>query len=118
MSMPIPGSEIYSSQPVDPEELRRSLPSTVDVHSVRDRKSTRLNSSHSQISYAVFCLKKNSAHSNLCVNQIRRNGTAAPKRRYLLKLISREHVGALSMSESGAAEVVVSKPLRACAYVG
>src|SRR5579883_1515779 len=39
------------------------------------------------------------AHSNLCVNQIRRNGTEAQKRRYLPKLISGEHVGALAMSE-------------------
>jgi isovaleryl-CoA dehydrogenase len=42
------------------------------------------------------------AHSNLCVNQIRRNGTDAQKRRYLPKLISGEHVGALAMSEPGA----------------
>src|SRR6185312_5419211 len=42
------------------------------------------------------------AHSNLCVNQIRRNGTEAQKRKYLPKLISGEHVGALAMSEPGA----------------
>ena len=42
------------------------------------------------------------AHSNLCVNQIRRNGTAAQKDRYLPKLISGEHVGALDMSEANA----------------
>ena len=42
------------------------------------------------------------AHSNLCVNQIRRNGSDAQKRKYLPKLISGEHVGALAMSESGA----------------
>src|ERR671918_2628749 len=42
------------------------------------------------------------AHSNLCVNQIRRNGAAAQKKRYLPELISGEHVGALAMSESGA----------------
>ena len=42
------------------------------------------------------------AHSNLCVNQLRRNGTAEQKRRYLPKLISGEHVGALAMSEPGA----------------
>ena len=42
------------------------------------------------------------AHSNLCVNQIRRNGNEAQKRRYLPKLISGEHVGALAMSEPGA----------------
>ena len=47
------------------------------------------------------------AHSNLCVNQIRRNGTAAQKRRYLPKLISGEHVGALAMSEAGAGSDVV-----------
>ncbi len=53
------------------------------------------------------------AHSNLCVNQIRRNGTEAQKRRYLPKLISGEHVGALAMSESGAGSDVVSMRLRA-----
>jgi len=42
------------------------------------------------------------AHSNLCVNQIRRNGTEAQKRRYLPGLISGDHVGALAMSEAGA----------------
>jgi isovaleryl-CoA dehydrogenase len=42
------------------------------------------------------------AHSNLCVNQLRRNGSATQKRRYLPKLISGEHVGALAMSEPGA----------------
>ncbi|HEY7788411.1 MAG TPA: isovaleryl-CoA dehydrogenase [Casimicrobiaceae bacterium] len=53
------------------------------------------------------------AHSNLCVNQIRRNGTDAQKRRYLPKLVSGEHVGALAMSESGAGSDVVSMRLRA-----
>ena len=53
------------------------------------------------------------AHSNLCVNQISRNGTAAQKRRYLPKLISGEHVGALAMSEAGAGSDVVSMKLRA-----
>ncbi len=53
------------------------------------------------------------AHSNLCVNQIRRNGTDAQKRRYLPKLISGEHVGALAMSEAGAGSDVVSLKLRA-----
>ena len=53
------------------------------------------------------------AHSNLCVNQIRRNGTAAQKRRYLPRLISGEHVGALAMSEPGAGSDVVSMKLRA-----
>jgi isovaleryl-CoA dehydrogenase len=48
------------------------------------------------------------AHSNLCVNQIRRNGTAEQKRRYLPKLISGEHVGALAMSEVTAGSDVVS----------
>ena len=42
------------------------------------------------------------AHSNLCVNQIRRNGNAAQKRRYLPKLVSGEYIGALAMSEPGA----------------
>jgi len=53
------------------------------------------------------------AHSNLCVNQIRRNGTDAQKRRYLPKLISGEHVGALAMSETGAGSDVVSMKMRA-----
>ena len=47
------------------------------------------------------------AHSNLCVNQIRRNGTAEQKQRYLPKLISGEHVGALAMSEPDAGSDVV-----------
>jgi isovaleryl-CoA dehydrogenase len=53
------------------------------------------------------------AHSNLCVNQIRRNGSEAQKRQYLPKLISGEHVGALAMSEPGAGSDVVSMRLRA-----
>ncbi len=53
------------------------------------------------------------AHSNLCVNQIRRNATDAQKRKYLPKLISGDHVGALAMSESGAGSDVVSMKLRA-----
>ncbi len=53
------------------------------------------------------------AHSNLCVNQLRRNGTDAQKRMYLPKLISGEHVGALAMSESGAGSDVVSMQLKA-----
>lgn len=53
------------------------------------------------------------AHSNLCVNQIRRNGTEAQKRRYLPKLIAGEHVGALAMSEPGSGSDVVSMRLRA-----
>ena len=53
------------------------------------------------------------AHSNLCINQIARNGTAAQKQRYLPKLISGEHVGALAMSEPGSGSDVVSMKLRA-----
>ena len=53
------------------------------------------------------------AHSNLCVNQLRRNGSAAQKRRYLPRLISGEHVGALAMSETGAGSDVVAMRLRA-----
>ncbi len=53
------------------------------------------------------------AHSNLCVNQLRRNGTDAQKRKYLPKLISGEHVGSLAMSEAGAGSDVVSMQLRA-----
>ncbi len=53
------------------------------------------------------------AHSNLCINQIVRNGTDVQKRRYLPKLISGEHVGALAMSEPGAGSDVVSMTTRA-----
>jgi len=53
------------------------------------------------------------AHSNLCVNQIRRNGSEAQKRKYLPRLISGEHVGALAMSETGSGSDVVSMRLRA-----
>ena len=53
------------------------------------------------------------AHSNLCVNQIARNGSAAQKRQYLPRLISGEHVGALAMSEPNAGSDVVSMQLRA-----
>ena len=53
------------------------------------------------------------AHSNLCVNQIRRNGTADQKQRYLPKLISGAHVGALAMSETGSGSDVVSMRCRA-----
>src|SRR3954462_13273234 len=53
------------------------------------------------------------AHSNLCVNQIHRNGTEAQKRKYLPKLISGEHVGALAMSEPNAGSDVVSMRMRA-----
>jgi len=55
------------------------------------------------------------AHSNLCVNQLRRWGTSAQKSRYLPKLISGEHVGALAMSEAGSGSDVVSMKLRAVA---
>ena len=53
------------------------------------------------------------AHSNLCVNQIKLNGNEAQKARYLPKLVSGEHVGALAMSEPGAGSDVVSMKLRA-----
>ena len=53
------------------------------------------------------------AHSNLCVNQIRKNGTEAQKQKYLPKLCSGEHVGALAMSEPNAGSDVVSLKLRA-----
>src|ERR1700741_3260234 len=53
------------------------------------------------------------AHSNLCVNQIKRNGNEAQRRKYLPKLISGEHVGALAMSEPNAGSEVVSRATRA-----
>ncbi|MEE8545917.1 MAG: acyl-CoA dehydrogenase family protein, partial [Alphaproteobacteria bacterium] len=53
------------------------------------------------------------AHSNLCINQIGRNGTPEQKRRYLPELVSGAHVGALAMSESGAGSDVVGMRLRA-----
>ena len=53
------------------------------------------------------------AHSNLCVNQLKRNGSEAQKQIYLPKLISGEHVGALAMSEPGAGSDVISKKLKA-----
>ena len=53
------------------------------------------------------------AHSNLCVNQIRKNGTAAQKKKYLPRLVSGEHIGALAMSETEAGSDVVSMRLRA-----
>ena len=53
------------------------------------------------------------AHSNLCVNQIRRNASEEQKRRYLPKLLSGQHVGALAMSEAGSGSDVVSMRLRA-----
>ncbi len=56
------------------------------------------------------------AHSNLCVNQIRRNANDEQKRRYLPRLLSGEHVGALAMSESGSGSDVVSMRLRAAKH--
>ena len=53
------------------------------------------------------------AHSNLCVNQIRRNGNPEQKKHYLPKLVSGQHLGALAMSEPGAGSDVVSMRLRA-----
>jgi isovaleryl-CoA dehydrogenase len=53
------------------------------------------------------------AHSNLCVNQLKRNGNEAQRRQYLPKLISGEHVGALAMSEPGAGSDVISMKLKA-----
>ncbi len=53
------------------------------------------------------------AHSNLCVNQIRRNGSEAQRRKYLPRLVSGEHVGALAMSEPGAGSDVVGMKLKA-----
>ena len=53
------------------------------------------------------------AHSNLCVNQIKRNGTPEQRSKYLPKLISGEHVGALAMSEPGAGSDVISMKLKA-----
>ncbi|MDX1320105.1 MAG: acyl-CoA dehydrogenase family protein, partial [Oceanospirillum sp.] len=53
------------------------------------------------------------AHSNLCVNQIKLNGNQAQKEKYLPKLVSGEHIGALAMSEPGAGSDVVSMKLRA-----
>ncbi len=53
------------------------------------------------------------AHSNLCVNQIKRNGTAAQQQHYLPKLLTGEHVGALAMSEPGAGSDVMSMQLKA-----
>src|SRR6202522_3570681 len=53
------------------------------------------------------------AHSNLCVNQLRRNGNEAQKQKYLPKLVSGEHVGALAMSEPGSGSDVVSMQLKA-----
>src|SRR3954447_2617536 len=53
------------------------------------------------------------AHSNLCVNQLKRNGNDAQKKKYLPRLITGEHVGALAMSEPGAGSDVISMKLKA-----
>src|SRR6516165_1828166 len=53
------------------------------------------------------------AHSNLCINQIARNGTVEQKQRYLPRLVSGEHVGALAMSEPGSGSDIVSLRTRA-----
>ena len=53
------------------------------------------------------------AHSNLCINQIVRNGSEAQKEKYLPKLISGEHVGCLAMSETGSGSDVMSMKIRA-----
>ncbi|PZP11149.1 MAG: acyl-CoA dehydrogenase, partial [Sphingomonas hengshuiensis] len=58
------------------------------------------------------------AHSNLCVNQIRRWGNAEQKAKYLPKLVSGDHVGSLAMSEAGAGSDVVSMKLKADAVQG
>ena len=58
------------------------------------------------------------AHSNLCVNQLKRNGSPAQRQKYLPKLISGEHVGALAMSEPGAGSDVISMKLKATATAG
>jgi isovaleryl-CoA dehydrogenase len=58
------------------------------------------------------------AHSNLCVNQIKRNGSDAQRKKYLPKLISGEHVGALAMSEPGAGSDVISMKLKAQEHGG
>ncbi|MCY7315556.1 MAG: isovaleryl-CoA dehydrogenase [Rubrivivax sp.] len=58
------------------------------------------------------------AHSNLCVNQLKRNGTEAQKRQYLPRLISGEHVGALAMSETGAGSDVIGMKLKAVEHGG
>jgi isovaleryl-CoA dehydrogenase len=58
------------------------------------------------------------AHSNLCVNQIERNGSEAQRAKYLPKLVSGEHVGALAMSEAGAGSDVIGMKLRASEIPG
>ena len=74
------------------------------VHTVAVEEIARASASVS-LSYG--------AHSNLCVNQIKLNGTDAQKAKYLPKLVSGDHVGALAMSEAGAGSDVVSMSLRA-----
>ncbi len=58
------------------------------------------------------------AHSNLCVNQLKRNGSPAQRQKYLPRLISGEHVGALAMSEPGAGSDVISMKLKATEVTG
>src|ERR1700748_1718229 len=89
-------------------------------------RSTRATSSRASVGYLEHCIALEEisrasasvglsygAHSNLCVNQLRRNGNAAQKRKYLPKLISGDHVGALAMSEPGSGSDVVSMKTRA-----
>ena len=72
---------------------------------VRARRSARAASASVGLSYG--------AHSNLCINQIRRCGTDEQKRKYLPKLISGEHVGSLAMSEASAGSDVIGMKLKA-----
>ncbi len=74
------------------------------AHSVAIEEVARVSASVS-LSYG--------AHSNLCVNQLRLNGSEEQKRKYLPRLVSGEHVGALAMSETGAGSDVVGMQLRA-----
>src|SRR6201985_962117 len=89
-------------------------------------RSTRATSSRASVGYLEHCIALEEisrasasvglsygAHSNLCVNQLRRNGNEAQKRKYLPKLISGEHVGSLAMSEPGSGSDVVSMKTRA-----
>src|SRR6201985_2062217 len=89
-------------------------------------RSTRATSSRASVGYLEHCIAMEEisrasasvglsygAHSNLCVNQLRRNGNEAQKRKYLPKLVSGEHVGALAMSEPGAGSDVISMRLKA-----
>src|ERR1700730_144452 len=74
-------------------------------HVVTGEELSRAPAAGGRLSYGAI--------SNLCINQIRRNGSDGQKRRFLPKLISGEHVGSLAMSESGAGSDVVSMKLRA-----